>query len=183
MKVKSLILAAATATLLGAPLSVALTAPAFAEATQDDKVATSAGDLIIHPVHHAAIVFTWNGKRVVVDPAPYPPGPTSDAADFKGAAPLCAAPSSAGQRFGNWPLNIQAAIIAQYSRSRCIALRRIRRYRGQRRDFGLPGKGPLTPPFTWPSLSRVFSRRRSARSARDAFSDAKARRWQVRHAR
>jgi L-ascorbate metabolism protein UlaG (beta-lactamase superfamily) len=80
--------AAALSALTLASVSAQLTAPAFAEAaSQDDKIATSNGDLVIHPVHHAGIVFTWNGKRIVADPAPYPPGPASAAADFKGAAP------------------------------------------------------------------------------------------------
>jgi L-ascorbate metabolism protein UlaG (beta-lactamase superfamily) len=68
-------------------VSVSLATPAMAQAAQDDKVATSNGDLVIHPVHHAGIVFTWNGKRVVADPTSYPPGPNSGAADFKGANP------------------------------------------------------------------------------------------------
>lgn len=53
---------------------------------QDDQIATANGNLTIHPVHHGSVVLTWNGKRIVVDPAGFPPGATSAAADFKGAA-------------------------------------------------------------------------------------------------
>lgn len=50
------------------------TAPALA---QDDQIATAQGPLIIHPIHHAAIMLTWNGKHILVDPAPNPMGPHS----------------------------------------------------------------------------------------------------------
>ena len=85
---------------LGAAVAVALlalgagavsvsTSPAVAAqaAAQDDQVATSNGNLTIHPVHHAGVVLTWNGKRIVADPTTFPPGPNSGAADFRGAAP------------------------------------------------------------------------------------------------
>jgi len=66
-----------------------VTTPAMAAAAvqQDDTIATSNGSLVIHPVHHAGVVFTWNGKRIVADPTTYPPGPNSAAADFRGANP------------------------------------------------------------------------------------------------
>ena len=61
--------------------------PVAAQAAQDDQIATSNGNLVIHPVHHAGVVLTWNGKRIVADPTSFPPGANSGAADFRGAAP------------------------------------------------------------------------------------------------
>jgi hypothetical protein len=61
--------------------------PAMAQAAQDDQIPTSNGNLTIHPVHHAGVVLTWNGKRIVADPTSFPPGDKSGAADFKGANP------------------------------------------------------------------------------------------------
>jgi len=70
-----------------AAISVSVSTPVAAQAAQDDQVSTSNGNLVIHPVHHAGVVLTWNGKRIVADPTTYPPGPNSAAADFRGAAP------------------------------------------------------------------------------------------------
>lgn len=58
-----------------------------AQTNQDDKIATSQGDAMIHAVHHSGVVFTWSGKRIVVDPTPWPPSANSDAVNFKGANP------------------------------------------------------------------------------------------------
>ena len=66
-------------------LPVVTSTPAVAQAAQDDQIATSNGNLTIHPVHHAGVVLTWNGKRIVADPTTFPPGPNSGAADFRGA--------------------------------------------------------------------------------------------------
>lgn len=33
-----------------------------------DTLATSAGDLVIHPIDHASLVLEWNGKVIYVDP-------------------------------------------------------------------------------------------------------------------
>jgi len=81
--------AAAIAALMfaSATVSVSLSTPAVAQAAQDDQVATNNGNLTIHPVHHAGVVLTWNGKRIVADPTTFPPGPNSGAADFRGANP------------------------------------------------------------------------------------------------
>ena len=35
---------------------------------QDNKIATSAGDAVVHPVSHATFVLEWNGKTIYVDP-------------------------------------------------------------------------------------------------------------------
>src|SRR6187551_1904293 len=80
--------AAAVLALASVTMSVSVTEPAIAAAaaTGDDTVQTSNGPLVIHPVHHAGLVFTWNGKRIVADPTSFPPG-KNGAADFKGAAP------------------------------------------------------------------------------------------------
>jgi L-ascorbate metabolism protein UlaG (beta-lactamase superfamily) len=42
---------------------------ALAQETQmADTLATSAGDLVIHPVDHASLVLEWGGKAIYVDP-------------------------------------------------------------------------------------------------------------------
>lgn len=33
-----------------------------------DRIPTDAGDLVIHPVYHAGLVMTWNGKTIYSDP-------------------------------------------------------------------------------------------------------------------
>jgi len=53
----------------------ALRFPAFAQAMGDDAVMTGSGDLVIHPIHHAALTITYNGTTILVDPAPKPGGP------------------------------------------------------------------------------------------------------------
>ena len=83
--------AAAVAMLaLASAVSVSVTTPsnaAAAAASNDDTIPTTNGNLVIHPVHHAGVVFTWNGKRIVADPTTFPPGPNSGAALFRGATP------------------------------------------------------------------------------------------------
>lgn len=74
-------------TLAGATAPVALSTPAVAQAAQDDQIPTNNGNLIVHPVHHAGVMLTWNGKRIIADPTSFPPGPNSGAADFRGANP------------------------------------------------------------------------------------------------
>lgn len=62
----------------------AMAALAFA----DDKVMTAKGDLVIHPFHHASMLITWNGIRILVDPAPPVSGdkPADITAEYKAAA-------------------------------------------------------------------------------------------------
>jgi L-ascorbate metabolism protein UlaG (beta-lactamase superfamily) len=60
---------------------------ALAQAAQDDQIATSNGNLVIHPVAHAGVVLTWNGKRIVADPTTFPPSANSGAASFRGPTP------------------------------------------------------------------------------------------------
>jgi L-ascorbate metabolism protein UlaG (beta-lactamase superfamily) len=60
-----------------------------AAAMSDDSLATSKGDVVIHPIHHAALTLTWNGKTILVDPAP-PQGDTPPAdptAEYKALPP------------------------------------------------------------------------------------------------
>jgi L-ascorbate metabolism protein UlaG (beta-lactamase superfamily) len=71
--------------MFGAAVAVAALALASQAMAQDDQIATSNGNLTIHPVHHAGLVFTWNGKRIVADPTSFPPG-KDGSADFKAAA-------------------------------------------------------------------------------------------------
>lgn len=43
--------------------------PAFAQETpMADTLATSTGDLVIHPIDHASLVLEWGGKAIYVDP-------------------------------------------------------------------------------------------------------------------
>jgi len=79
--------AVAALALASASVTMSVSTPAVAQAAQDDTVATTNGNLVIHPVHHAGVVFTWNGKRIVADPTNFPPDEKSGAAAFRGAAP------------------------------------------------------------------------------------------------
>ena len=36
----------------------------------NDKIATSNGVLEIHPIYHASMMLTWNGRHMLIDPAP-----------------------------------------------------------------------------------------------------------------
>ena len=51
-----------------------------APGTTDNVVATSMGDLTIHPIHHASMMLEWNGMNILVDPAP-PPGGAPEGVD------------------------------------------------------------------------------------------------------
>jgi L-ascorbate metabolism protein UlaG (beta-lactamase superfamily) len=55
---------------LGCALALVLAAPAFAAAPAltGDHIATSQGDLVIHPVNHASFLMSWNGKIIYNDP-------------------------------------------------------------------------------------------------------------------
>jgi L-ascorbate metabolism protein UlaG (beta-lactamase superfamily) len=90
VKLSHILGAAAFASLVFASAAVVVpSTPALAAQAMpaEDTIATTNGNLVIHPVHHAGVVFTWNGKRIVADPTTFPPGPNSGAADFKGANP------------------------------------------------------------------------------------------------
>jgi L-ascorbate metabolism protein UlaG (beta-lactamase superfamily) len=86
----SVVAASAALTLGVVTLSLPATEPAMAAAaakSQDDTVMTNMGPLVIHPVHHAGLVLTWNNRRIVADPTTFPPGPNSGAAAFRGPNP------------------------------------------------------------------------------------------------
>ena len=53
----------------GLALLVIGTGPAMS-APSDDTIATAKGTLEIHAIHHASLMLSWNGKNVLVDPAP-----------------------------------------------------------------------------------------------------------------
>jgi L-ascorbate metabolism protein UlaG (beta-lactamase superfamily) len=55
-------------------LTLSMQFPAAAQEMMEDMVATGAGDLTVHPVHHASMMLTWNGMNILVDPAPRPGG-------------------------------------------------------------------------------------------------------------
>src|SRR5262245_25325578 len=46
-------------------LAFAQTAP-----TADDALPTANGNALIHPIGHASLQIAWNGKKILVDPAP-----------------------------------------------------------------------------------------------------------------
>ena len=69
-----------TATAAGFGAVFALLAPAAVLA--DETIPTDDGDLVIHPIHHAALTLTWKGITVLADPAPL--GESADpAVEFK----------------------------------------------------------------------------------------------------
>jgi L-ascorbate metabolism protein UlaG (beta-lactamase superfamily) len=63
-----------------------------AQTAQDDAIATSSGNAIIHPISHASVLVTWNNQKILVDPAPpmgggggRAPGAAADAGAGRGA--------------------------------------------------------------------------------------------------
>ncbi len=53
-----------------------------------DTLSTSqGGDLLIQPVHHASLMLSWNGKRVLVDPAPLGRDVNAAIGEFKVLSP------------------------------------------------------------------------------------------------
>ncbi len=70
-------------------LTLSLQFPALAqEAKTEDTIGTDKGDLVVHPIHHAAMVLGWNGKIILVDPAPKPGSPEGSdvTAEYAGMA-------------------------------------------------------------------------------------------------
>jgi L-ascorbate metabolism protein UlaG (beta-lactamase superfamily) len=55
-------------------MTFALHFPAVAQEAED-KIQTSQGEIEVHPIHHAAMVLGWNGKVILVDPAPQQDAP------------------------------------------------------------------------------------------------------------
>jgi L-ascorbate metabolism protein UlaG (beta-lactamase superfamily) len=53
-------------------LTFSLQFPAEAQdmAKTEDTITTSKGDLVVHPIHHASMTLNWDGKTILVDPAP-----------------------------------------------------------------------------------------------------------------
>ena len=49
-------------------------------ASTDDTIPTANGPVSIHAIHHASLMLTWNGKHVLVDPAPVGEAKGSDPA-------------------------------------------------------------------------------------------------------
>lgn len=50
--------------------------------SRDDSIPTNDGTLAIHVIHHASLMLTFNGKHILVDPAPGK-GAANDMAEFK----------------------------------------------------------------------------------------------------
>lgn len=73
------VLAAAAAVTLFAAMVVP--ERAFAAPPADHVATSQGGDLTIQPIHHASLMLSWNGKHVLVDPAPLDQGDTG--AEFK----------------------------------------------------------------------------------------------------
>src|SRR5262245_50894230 len=38
--------------------------------TTDDALPTANGNALIHPIGHASVQIAWNGKKILIDPAP-----------------------------------------------------------------------------------------------------------------
>jgi len=70
---------------------VALPVPVAAQMqlTGDRIPAASGGDIVVHPMQHATLALSWNGRVIYVDPAGAPggDGAASAAAAFKGLPP------------------------------------------------------------------------------------------------
>jgi L-ascorbate metabolism protein UlaG (beta-lactamase superfamily) len=49
---------------------VALSAVSAMAQSTNDTIAAPGGAITVHPIHHASLMLTWNGKHVLVDPAP-----------------------------------------------------------------------------------------------------------------
>ena len=77
--------------------AISLQVPALA---QDDAIATSQGNAVIHPIGHASVLLTWNGKKILVDPAPAMGGGGRAPAAPGGGAPP-AAPGGGAQAAGS----------------------------------------------------------------------------------
>ena len=84
--VKNTVLSVVVGLMAGAMFAVANPAMAAESAITGDKIATSNGDLTIHPLKHATMALSWNGKTIYVDPAPAPGSAkgTDGAAAFQG---------------------------------------------------------------------------------------------------
>lgn len=69
-----------TIRMIGAAAALTVSALVIAPGTArsapaPDQVPTArGGDLTIQPIHHAALMLSWNGRNVLVDPAPLAPG-------------------------------------------------------------------------------------------------------------
>ena len=55
-------------TILVTVMMVAAVAAATPEPATDDRIATDAGALVVHPIEHATFVMEWSGKTIAVDP-------------------------------------------------------------------------------------------------------------------
>jgi len=78
MKIVTVIAAAAASLMIGASARAA-TLPS------DDTIATDAGPVALHAIHHAALTLTWNNVVILVDPAPPQGGtpPADPTAEYK----------------------------------------------------------------------------------------------------
>jgi L-ascorbate metabolism protein UlaG (beta-lactamase superfamily) len=65
-----------------AVLALAALLAAGGTALADETIPTDSGDLVIHPIHHAAMTLTWKDTTILVDPAPLGKG-SDPAADFR----------------------------------------------------------------------------------------------------
>jgi L-ascorbate metabolism protein UlaG (beta-lactamase superfamily) len=48
----------------------AILAQAPAPTATDDPIPTSNGNAVVHPIGHASVLITWDGKKIFIDPAP-----------------------------------------------------------------------------------------------------------------
>jgi len=65
---RNLIAGMAGLPLAGFAANLAVSRTLAQETTMTDTLATSAGDLLIHPIDHASLVLEWDGKTIYADP-------------------------------------------------------------------------------------------------------------------
>lgn len=56
--------------MVGLAALVLCTPPAQAQTTGADQIPTARGAIELLPIHHASLMLSWNGERILVDPAP-----------------------------------------------------------------------------------------------------------------
>ncbi len=57
-------------TITAAVALVVLSAVSAMAQSTNDTIATPDGAITVHAIHHASLMLTWNGKHVLIDPAP-----------------------------------------------------------------------------------------------------------------
>ena len=64
-------------------IAFAICTGAAMSASHDDTIAASGGAIEIHAIYHASLMLTWNGKHILIDPAPQKDAGADPAAEFR----------------------------------------------------------------------------------------------------